>query len=142
MFDNRYAYWVFLTVVQSKYYIYVYWVSAIALDQNNKCNKCPSPSECLEQNKASITEARAGYAVGWPDGTRTVSSVKISVTLEFSAEGPSIVSGFRGLMVTVNWDGCMLKPGVAINGELEPPSNLEVRDIGFVGESNGAMFSR
>jgi hypothetical protein len=42
----------------------------------------------------------------------------VAVTLEFSAEGPAVVSGLQGLMVTVNWDDCMLKPKVAINGEL------------------------
>ena len=71
---------------------------------------------------------------------KAVSSARISVTLEFSTEGPSAVSGLQGLMVRVNWDGCVLEPEVAISGELEPPSNLEVRGIGLAGESKGVMF--
>jgi len=76
--------------------------------QENKINK-------------NITKVRVGYAAG-SDGTRAVSSVRISVTLGFSTEEPSItvISGLQGLMVTVNSDARMLEPEAAVNGELDP----------------------
>ena len=108
------------------------WVSSTVVDQNNK--------DVRREEKLGINKAEMAYMLGWSDGETEVSSVMTSVSLEFSSEGPSVVSGLRGLMVTVKWDAGVREVAVAINGELLwPTSNSVATGLGF---SKGVKLSR